>query len=110
MTMKGGLGNLMEQAQKMQEKVQSMQEELKNAEVHGESGAGIVKITMTGRYDVKRVEIDDGLLKEDKEILEDLIAAAVNDAVRRVEKNQQDKMSSLTAGIPMPAGFKFPFS
>jgi len=108
--MKGGLGNLMEQAQKMQEKVQSIQDELKNAEVHGESGAGMVKITMTGRYDVKSVEIDDGLFKEDKDILEDLIAAAVNDAVRRVEKNQQDKMSSLTAGIPMPPGFKFPFS
>ena len=110
MTTKGGLGNLMEQAQKMQEKVQSMQEELQSAEVHGESGAGMVKITMTGRYDVKRVEIEDSLLKEDKDVLEDLVAAAVNDAVRRVEKNQQDKMSSLTAGIPLPPGFKFPFS
>ena len=68
------------------------------------------EITMTGRYDVKRVEIEDSLLKEDKDVLEDLVAAAVNDAVRRVEKNQQDKMSSLTAGIPLPPGFKFPFS
>ena len=110
MTMKGGLGDLMKQAQQMQDKVKSMQDELANAEVHGESGAGMVKITMTGRYDVKRVEIDDSLLKEDKEILQDLIGAAVNDAVRRVEKNQKDKMSSLTAGIPMPPGFKFPFS
>ena len=110
MTMKGGLGDLMKQAQQMQDKVKSIQDELANAEVHGESGAGMVKITMTGRYDVKQVEIDDSLLKEEKEILEDLIGAAVNDAVRRVEKNQKDKMSSLTAGIPMPPGFKFPFS
>jgi len=110
MEMKGGLGDLMKQAQEMQDKVKSMQAELANAEVHGESGAGLVKITMTGRYDVKQVEIDDSLLTEDKEILEDLIGAAVNDAVRRVEKNQKDKMSSLTAGIPLPPGFKFPFS
>ncbi|HIG44459.1 MAG TPA: YbaB/EbfC family nucleoid-associated protein [Gammaproteobacteria bacterium] len=108
--MKGGLGDLMKQAQEMQDKVKSMQDELANAEVHGESGAGLVKITMTGRYDVKQVEIDDSLLTENKEILEDLIGAAVNDAVRRVEKNQKDKMSSLTAGIPMPPGFKFPLS
>ncbi len=110
MAMKGGLGDLMKQAQEMQDKVKSMQDELANAEVHGESGAGLVKITMTGRYDVKQVEIDDSLLTENKEILEDLIGAAVNDAVRRVEKNQKDKMSSLTAGIPMPPGFKFPLS
>ena len=110
MTMKGGLGDLMKQAQQMQDKVKSIQDELANTEVHGESGAGMVKITMTGRYDVKQVEIDDSLLKEGKEILEDLIGAAVNDAVRRVEKSQKDKMSSLTAGIPMPPGFKFPFS
>ncbi len=110
MTMKGGLGDLMKQAQQMQDKVKSIQDELANAEVHGESGAGMVRITMTGRYDVKQVEIDDSLLKEGKEILEDLIGAAVNDAVRRVEKSQKDKMSSLTAGIPMPPGFKFPFS
>lgn len=105
-----GLGDLMKQAQQMQEKMQTLQEEISRAEVHGEAGAGLVKITMTGRHDVKRVDIDDSLLTEDKEVLEDLIAAAMNDAVRRVEQNQKDKMSELTAGIPMPPGFKFPFS
>ncbi len=109
MTIKGGLGDLMKQAQQMQEKVQSMQDELANTEIKGESGAGMVKITMTGRHDVKNVEIDDSLLKEDKEILEDLIAAAVNDAVRRLEVNQKDKMSELTGGLSLPPGFKLPF-
>jgi|TARA_B100001079_G_scaffold95751_1_gene82111 hypothetical protein len=109
MTMKGGLGDLMKQAQQMQEKVQSIQEELANTEVLGESGAGMVKVTMTGRHDVKRVEIDDSLMKEDKEILEDLLAAAVNDAVRRLETNQKDKMSKITGGISLPPGFKLPF-
>jgi hypothetical protein len=104
-----GLGDIMKQAQQMQEKMQSLQEEIGRTEVQGESGAGLVKITMTGRHDVKRVNIDDSLLSEDKEVLEDLIAAALNDAVRRVEQNQKDKMSELTAGIPMPPGFKFPF-
>ena len=104
-----GLGDLMKQAQQMQEKMQTMQEETSRAEVEGESGAGLVKIRMTGRHDVKRVSIDDSLLQEDKGVLEDLIAAALNDAVRRVEQNQQEKMSQLTAGIPMPPGFKFPF-
>jgi DNA-binding YbaB/EbfC family protein len=109
MSMKGGLGDLMQQAQEMQSKMQSMQDELANAEVHGESGAGLVKITMTGRHDVKRVEIDPSLMTEDKDVLEDLIAAALNDAVRRVEKSQKDKMSNLTAGMPLPPGFKLPF-
>lgn len=104
-----GLGDLMKQAQQMQEKMQTMQEEISRAEVQGESGAGLVQVIMTGRHDVKRVSIDNSLLSEDKEVLEDLIAAAVNDAVRRVEQNQQEKMSQLTAGIPMPPGFKFPF-
>lgn len=104
-----GLGDLMKQAQQMQEKMQKLQEEVANAIVTGESGAGLVSITMTGRHDVKKVSIDPSLLTEDKEIIEDLIAAAMNDAVRRAEKYQQDKMSSLTAGIPMPPGFKFPF-
>jgi DNA-binding YbaB/EbfC family protein len=104
-----GLGDLMKQAQQMQEKMQSMQEEIARSEVQGESGAGLVKIVMTGRHDVRSVSIDDSLLSEDKEVLEDLIAAAMNDAVRRVEENQKDKMSQLTAGIPMPPGFKFPF-
>lgn len=109
MGLKGGLGDLMNQAQKMQEKVQKIQQELANAEVTGESGAGLVKVVMTGRHDVKRVVIDSDLMKENKEMLEDLLAAAVNDAVRKIEKNQQEKMSSLTAGIPLPPGFKFPF-
>ena len=106
---KGGMGNLMKQAQKMQEDMQRMQEELANAEVTGESGAGMVRITMTGRHDVKRVEIDPGLMEEDKEMLEDLLAAAVNDAVRRVESNNKEKMSGLTAGMNLPEGFKMPF-
>ena len=109
MTTKGGLGDLMKQAHQMQEKVQSIQDELARTEVKGESGAGMVTITMTGRHDVRQVEIDDSLLKEDKEILEDLIAAAVNDAVRRLEANQKDKMSELTGGMPLPPGFKLPF-
>ncbi len=107
--MKGGMGGLMKQAQKMQEQMQKMQEELANAEVLGESGAGMVKITMTGRHDVRRVEIDPSLLEDDKEILEDLIAAAMNDAVRKVEKNQQERMGSLTSGMGLPADFKMPF-
>ena len=107
--MKGGFGDLMKQAQEMQEKVQAIQEELENAEVTGESGAGLVKVTMTGRHDVKRVEIDDSLMSEDKEVLEDLIAAAVNATVRRLETNRQEKMQELTKGMPLPPGFKFPF-
>jgi nucleoid-associated protein EbfC len=109
MSTNGGLGDLMKQAQQMQEKVQQMQQQLANAEVTGESGAGLVKVLMTGRHDVKRVQIDPGLMSEDKEVLEDLLAAAVNDAVRRVENNQRDKMSSLTAGMSLPPGFKLPF-
>ncbi|UYM15690.1 YbaB/EbfC family nucleoid-associated protein [Endozoicomonas euniceicola] len=106
---KGGMGNLMKQAQKMQEDMQKAQEELANAEVQGESGAGMVKVTMTGRHDVKRVEIDPSLMEEDKEMLEDLLAAAVNDAVRKVESNNKEKMSGLTAGMNLPDGFKMPF-
>ncbi len=108
MTMKD-LGDMMKQAQQMQEKVQKLQDEIANTEVTGESGAGLVKITMTGRHDVKSVSIDDSLLSESKEILEDLIAAAVNDSVRRVENIQKDRMSELTSGIPLPPGFKLPF-
>lgn len=102
-------GDLMKQAQEMQERMQKMQEELANAEVTGESGAGLVKVTMTGRHDVKQVQIDDSLLQEEKEVLEDLLAAAVNDAVRRVEQTNKDKMSGLASGINLPPGFKFPF-
>ena len=110
MALGDGLGDLMKQAQQMQERVQKLQEETANTVVIGESGAGMVKITMTGRHDVRKVNIDKQLLKEDKNILEDLIAAAMNDAVRRAEKNQEGKMSELTAGISLPKGFKFPFS
>jgi len=104
---------LMQQAQRMQEQMQKQMEkaqaELANAEIKGEAGAGLVKITMTGRHDVKRVEIDDSLLKEDKEMLEDLIAAAVNDAVRKVEAYSQSKMGSVTQGLNLPPGLKLPF-
>ena len=108
--MKGGLGNIMKQAQAMQEKMQKAQEELANIEVIGESGGGMVKLTMTCRHDVKRVEIDPELLgdTDDKEILEDLMAAAVNDAVRKVEKTSQEKMAGLTGGLDIP-GMKMPF-
>ena len=105
-----GLGDLMKQAQQMQGRVQKLQEEVEKVEVIGESGAGLVKITMTGRHDVRKVHIDSSLLDEPKDVLEDLVAAAMNDAVRRAEKNQQEKMSELTAGIPLPPGFKLPFA
>lgn len=104
-----GLGDIMKQAQQMQEKMQSMQEELADLEVEGQSGAGLVKIIMTGRHDVKRVSIDSDLLSEEKDVLEDLIAAAVNDAVRRVESANKEKMGDLTGGMQMPPGFKMPF-
>lgn len=107
--MKGSMSDLMQQAQKMQADMQKAQEELAHAEVQGESGAGLVKVTMTGRHDVKRVSIDDSVLGEDKEVLEDLLAAAVNDAVRKVEAHNRDAMSGLTAGLNLPAGFKLPF-
>ena len=100
---------LMKQAQQMQEKMQKMQEELANAEVTGQSGAGLVSVVMNGRHDVKRVSLDDSLMQEDKEILEDLIAAAVNDAVRKIEQNSQEKMAGMTAGMQLPPGFKMPF-
>ncbi|WP_027856396.1 YbaB/EbfC family nucleoid-associated protein [Marinobacterium jannaschii] len=104
-----GMGNLMKQAQQMQQQMQKAQEEIANAEVSGESGAGLVKVTMNGRHDVKAISIDDSLMEEEKEILEDLIAAAVNDAVRKVEQNTQDKMSKITGGMQMPPGFNMPF-
>ena len=107
--MKGGMAELMKQAQKMQEEMQKAQEELAKAEVTGESGAGLIKVVMNGRHDVKKVSIDPSLLSEDQEVLEDLVAAAVNDAVRRVEQNQKEKMSGMTSGLNMPPGFKMPF-
>jgi DNA-binding YbaB/EbfC family protein len=99
----------MKQAQKMQEEMQKAQEEVARAEVTGEAGAGLVSILMNGRHDVKRVSIDESLMEEDKEILEDLIAAAINDAVRKVESNTQEKMGKITQGMGMPPGFKMPF-
>jgi DNA-binding YbaB/EbfC family protein len=107
--MKSGIGDIMKQAQQVQENLQKTQEEIANTEVCGESGAGMVKVVMTGRHDVKRVEIDPALMKDDRDMLEDLVAAAVNDANRKVEKLNQDKMSSLTAGMNLPAGLNLPF-
>lgn len=104
-----GLGDLMKQAQQMQEQMQKMQEDLANMEVEGQSGAGLVKIVMTGRHDVRKVTIDPSLITEEKEILEDLLAAAVNDAVRRVEEQNKEKLGALTGGLQMPPGFKMPF-
>ncbi|OEY67737.1 YbaB/EbfC family nucleoid-associated protein [Marinobacter sp. X15-166B] len=107
--MMNGMGDLMKKAQQMQEDMQKAQEEIAKAEVIGESGAGMVKITMNGRHDVRKVEIEPSLMSEDKEILEDLLAAAVNDAVRRVEAHQKEKMSGMMSGMGMPPGFKMPF-
>lgn len=107
--MKGGMGNLMKQAQQMQAKMAKAQEELAQMEVTGESGAGMVKVTMTGSHNIRRVEIDDSLMDDDKEMLEDLIAASFNDAVRRVEEQNKEKMGALTGGMQMPPGMKMPF-
>lgn len=107
--MKGGLGNLMKQAQKMQEDMARVQEELANMEISGQAGGGMVKVVMTGRHDLKRVSIDDSLMSDDKEMLEDLIAAAVNDAVRQLEQTSQERMSGLTSGMNLPGGMKLPF-
>ena len=107
--MKGQLAGLMKQAQAMQDNLKRAQEELGTLEVQGQSGAGLVKITMTCKHDVKRVEIDQSLLTEDKEMLEDLVAAAFNDGLRRAEAVSEEKMGKLTAGMPLPPGMKFPF-
>jgi len=107
--MKGGLGGLMKQAQQMQDNLKKAQDELARIEVEGQAGAGLVKVAMTCRHDVKRVTIDPSLLGEDRDMLEDLVAAAINDAVRRVEATTQEKMAGLTMGMPMPPGFKLPF-
>jgi DNA-binding YbaB/EbfC family protein len=107
--MKGGLGNLMKQAQQMQENMKVMQDQLAKMEIEGQSGAGMVKVIMTCRYDVKRVSIDDSLIGDDKEMLEDLLTAAVNDAVRRVESISQEKMAGFTSGMGLPPGMKLPF-
>jgi hypothetical protein len=107
--MKGQLAGLVKQAQQMQENLKKAQAEIAGMEVEGQAGAGMVKVVMTGRHDVKRVSIDPSLMSDDKEMLEDLIAAAVNDAVRRVEAATQEKMGGLTSGLGLPPGMKLPF-
>ena len=107
--MKNGFGDIMKQAQAMQEKLQQAQAEIANIEVVGEAGAGLVKVVMNGKHELQRVTIDPALLKDDKEMLEDLVAAAVNDAGRRLERTSREKMSGLTAGLNLPAGLKLPF-
>jgi DNA-binding YbaB/EbfC family protein len=107
--MKNQLAGLMKQAQQMQDNMKKMQDELALIEVEGQSGAGLVKVTMTCKNDVRRVAIDPSLLADDKDMLEDLVAAAFNDAVRKAEALTQEKMSGMTAGMPMPPGFKLPF-
>lgn len=107
--MKNQLAGLMQQAQKMQENVKRLQDELASIEVEGQSGAGMVKVTMTCKNQVRRVQIDPTLVGDDKDMLEDLVAAAFNDAVRRAEETSQQKMASVTAGMPLPPGFKLPF-
>ena len=107
--MKNQLAGLMKQAQQMQENLKKAQDELATIEVEGQSGAGMVKVVMTCKHDVKRVTVDPSLLSEDKDMLEDLLAAAINDAVRRVETTTQERMAGLTTGLPMPPGFKLPF-
>lgn len=106
--MKGGLGNLMKQAQQMQQNMMKAQEELATIEVEGQSGAGAVKVVMTCKHDVKRVNIDPSVM-DDKEMLEDLIAAALNDANRRAEQTMQERMAGFTAGLQLPPGMKLPF-
>ena len=106
--MKGGIGNMMRQAQKMQEDMRKAQEELASIEVTGTAGGGMITVIMTCRYDVKKVEIDESLVGDDKEVLEDLVAAAVNDAVRKVEKTSQEKMAGVTSGLNIP-GLNLPF-
>lgn len=107
--MKGGMGNMMKQAQQMQERMQKNQEELAQIEVTGEAGAGLVKITMTCNHNVRRVAIDPSLMDDDKDMIEDLVAAATNDAVRRVQEMTKEKMADVTGGMPLPPGFKMPF-
>ena len=107
--MRGNINQLMKQAQAMQESMQRAQEEIARMEVLGESGGGMVKVTMTGRHEVRRVQIEPAVIGEDREMLEDLVAAAVNDAVPKVEVSTQEKMSSVTAGLQLPPGMKLPF-
>ena len=107
--MKGAMGNLMKQAQKMQEDMQRAQEEVARMEVEGKAGGGMVKVIMNGRHEIRKVELDESLMQDDKEMIEDLLAAAVNDAVRRVEQQTQEKMAGITSGLNLPGGMKLPF-
>lgn len=106
---KGGIGNLMKQAQQMQEKMQQVQAEIAALEVTGESGAGLVKVTINGAHNCRRIEIDPSLLEDDKDMLEDLVAAAFNDAARRIDETQKEKMATVSGGMQLPPGFKMPF-
>ncbi len=107
--MKGGMGNMMKQAQKMQEDMQKAQQEIANMEVEGKAGGGMVSVIMNGRHELRGVTIDESLMKDDKEMIEDLVAAAVNDAVRKIEQESSAKMSGVTSGLNLPAGMKLPF-
>ena len=107
--MRGNFGNMMKQAQAMQANMQKVQAEIANIVVTGESGGGMVKVTMTGRHEVKRVQLEPAVVSEDKEMLEDLIAAALNDAVQKVEARVQEKMASVMGGMQLPPGMKLPF-
>jgi DNA-binding YbaB/EbfC family protein len=107
--MKGNIGNLMKQAQKMQEDMQRAQEEIANMEIEGQSGGGLVKVIMNGQHELKKVFIDDSLVGDDKDMLEDLVAAAVNDASHRLAAASKDKLSGLTSGLELPPGMKLPF-
>ncbi|MEH8021852.1 MULTISPECIES: YbaB/EbfC family nucleoid-associated protein [Rheinheimera] len=106
---KGGMGNIMKQAQAMQDKMQKVQAEIAAMEVTGEAGAGLVKVTMLGNHNIRRVNIDDSLMQDDKDMLEDLIAAAINDAVRRVDETSKERMATVTGGMQLPPGMKMPF-
>ncbi len=107
--MKGGMGNMMKQAQKMQEDMQKAQQEIANMEVEGQAGGGMVSVVMNGRHELRSVNIDESLMKDDKDMIEDLVAAAVNDAVRKIEQESSSKMSGVTSGLNLPAGMKLPF-
>ena len=107
--MKGGIGQLMKQAQQMQEKMQKAQEELQNIIVHGESGGGLVKISITCKNEIKKIDIDDSLFSEERDMLEDLLIAAFNDAIRKADKKTQESMSGMTSGLNLPPGMKLPF-
>ncbi len=107
--MKGGIGNLMKQAQKMQANMQKMQEEIAQMEVTGQAGGGLVSVVMTGKHEVRRIDIEDSLFEDDRDMIADLVAAAFNDAVRRVQEATQEKMSEVTSGMNLPAGMNLPF-